>query len=115
MQLNITGIAPAAGGSGSAVQVNITLDIPTPIGGVVRTALASGFNSFTIPTGTTVVIFQAPVGNATALTIKGITGDTGLLLAPASGLFMFMPTAGQTTFGMTAGGAIAALSTITYL
>lgn len=115
MDLTISGIAPAPGGSGVAAQINIVISIPTPIGSVVRTALASGFNQFTIPTGTTVVIFQAPIGNATALTIKGVTGDTGLLEQPAAGLFIFMPTSGQTTFGMTAGGVIAALSTITYL
>ncbi len=115
MQLTITGSAPAPGNSGVAINIQISIDIPNPIGAVVRTALASGFNSFTIPTGTTIVIFQAPVGNATALTIKGITGDTGLLEQPAAGVFIFQPPSAQTTFGMTAGGAIAALSTITYL
>lgn len=53
-------------------------------GSVTVQTLASGFNSVTVPstTGVTVVACTVvpPTGNTTAITLKGITGDTGIRL-----------------------------------
>lgn len=46
----------------------------------IRT-LASGFTSVTVPTGGSTVVcctIVPPTGNTTAITLKGVTGDTGI-------------------------------------
>lgn len=53
-------------------------------GSVMVQALASGFNTITVPTSTGVVVTAVtivpPAGNSTSITLKGVTGDTGLRL-----------------------------------
>jgi hypothetical protein len=41
-------------------------------------ALASGANTITPPAGATAVTIKPPSGNAVTLTLKGVTGDTGV-------------------------------------
>ena len=69
--------------------------------------LASGFNTITLPTGHTVygVTITPPSGNTTTLTLKGVTGDTGipLHLTKASSVSFASAT---TTFGLTAGAGM---------
>lgn len=59
--------APGAGTGGKRETVTLT---------------ASSFNALTVPSGAKVLIII--LGSATSLTLKGITGDTGITLAPAS-------------------------------
>ncbi len=109
--LQIQNTSSAAPG---AIQTQINVNIPTPVGGITKIALASGLNTITIPTGTSVIIVELPVGNTQTVTLKGVTGDTGILLLK-TGVAMFQPDPADTTFVLTAGGAIAALTTITFL
>ena len=96
------------------IAVGVNISITTPVGAITATALANGANTISIPTGTTLILIQLPVGNATAVTLKGVTGDTGLPLNPV-GVSMWQPKAAETSFVLTAGGAIATLTTITFL
>lgn len=80
-------------------------------GGEVLMTLASGFNTITIPTGgstVTACTIIPPSGNAQTLTLKGVTGDTGVplhLTDPST-----IALAGNTTtFGLTAGAQITGL------
>lgn len=74
--------------------------------GMVETkALANGFNSIAVPTGSKSVTIIPPSGNTTTLTLKGVTGDTGI------GLHLTDPTSiglatGQATVGITTNGAV---------
>jgi hypothetical protein len=43
--------------------------------------LASGANTVTVPTGTTLVICIPPIANTETVTAKGVSGDTGFLLS----------------------------------
>lgn len=73
----------------------------------VRT-LASGFNAITVPTGGTVpkgVIIIPPAGNATAITLKGVTGDTGLRLHDTDPTYLALHS-GVSSIGLTAGAEI---------
>lgn len=68
-------------------------------------ALASGFNSVPVPTGAKAVTIIPPSGNTVTLTLKGITGDTGV------GLHLTDPTSiglatGVTTIGITTSGTV---------
>lgn len=67
--------------------------------------LSSGFNSIDAPVGAKGVIFIPPTDNAETLTLKGVTGDTGIPLDPASPAFIPLDGTGA-NFGITAGGAV---------
>lgn len=73
--------------------------------------LSSGFNTITLPTGGSTVrgaTIIPPAGNAQTLTLKGVTGDTGIpmhLTDPSSITFA----SGATSFGITAGGTVTGL------
>lgn len=72
-------------------------------------SLASGFNSITVPSSTGVTVtcctIIPPVGNTVSITLKGVTGDTGIRLHNTS------PTAlaiysDVTAIGLTAASAV---------
>lgn len=46
--------------------------------------LTTGANTITVPTGSVAVTIIPPAGNTVALTLKGVSGDTGIALALAS-------------------------------
>ncbi len=77
-------------------------------GAIELKTLASGFNTITLPTGGSTVVactIVPPSGNIVALTLKGVTGDTGVplhLTDPTSIAFA----SGTTTFGLLAGGSL---------
>lgn len=110
--LTISGNFPGVGGNG--INIQTTINVVSPVGAITQIALASGFNSIAIPTGTTFYLIVLPAGNSTSVTLKGVTGDTGILLNP-TGENLLMVTSGQTTIGLTAGGAIAALTAIYFI
>lgn len=88
-------------GSLSVGPINITGNIAPQLSLV---NLASGFNSITVPSGAIGVIITPPTTNAVALTLKGVTGDTGISIpAAATSLVTFGTT--PSTIGITAASA----------
>lgn len=67
-------------------------------------ALASGANTITPPAGSTAVTIIPPATNAVTLTLKGVTGDTGVALALTSPTTIGL--AGVTAFCLTAGSTV---------
>ena len=62
--------------------INAASNTTSP-GAVEVISLSSGANTITVPTGGTVpkaVTIVPPVGNQDTITLKGITGDTGVVL-----------------------------------
>jgi hypothetical protein len=96
------------------VALNIAQDVASPVGQSVVVQLASGFNQFTIPAGTTFIVIRLPSSNAQDITMKGVTGDSGLPLNK-NGLNIISPASSLTTFGLTAGGAVAYSTVIQYI
>lgn len=43
--------------------------------------LSAGANTITIPSGATCVMITPPSGNTQALTLKGVSGDTGIAIS----------------------------------
>ena len=65
--------------------------------------LASGFNTITLPTGGSTVVgcmIIPPTGNVVTLTLKGVTGDTGVPLHLTDPTVLAFAS-GTTTFGLT--------------
>jgi hypothetical protein len=77
-------------------------------GAVELRNLAIGFNSFNVPTGGSVpvaVTIVPPAGNTVQITLKGITGDTGVLLHLTQPSSIAIAPA-QTTIGLTAAATV---------
>lgn len=71
--------------SGDVVGVEVinAADNSSSAGSVEIKTLSSGANTITVPTGGTVptaVTILPPTGNATAITLKGVSGDTGIAI-----------------------------------
>lgn len=64
--------------------------------------LASGANTITPPTGTTMVLVVPPTTSTVTKTLKGVTGDTGLPLSMTAPTFLSLASAAS--FCVTANG-----------
>lgn len=95
------------------VVVNQSIAIAVPLGGITLVTLASGFNTIAVPTGATVVIITFAPNNAVGVTLKGITGDTGLVLNK-TGVNELQLDATQTTIGITASSIHTTQTTIQF-
>lgn len=65
----------------------------------------NGFSAVTIPTGATAVLIIPPTANTNTITLKGITGDTGVALSKT--LPTVLALAASSGFGLTTGGSTA--------
>jgi len=78
-------------------------------GAITVQALASGFNSVSVPASTGVTVVSVtlvpPTGNTTSITLKGITGDTGIRLHNTDPTTIALDSS-VTAIGLTAGAAI---------
>lgn len=75
------------------------------VGQITSINLNTGANTITIPTGATAAVIYPPSTNIYSLTLKGVTGDTGIPINRTMWSVLSLdPTA--TTFVLTAGGAI---------
>jgi hypothetical protein len=64
--------------------------------------LASGANTVTVPTWAVGCIITPPTSNTVALTLKGVTGDTGILIGLNAPLMLSFPATPPTSFVITA-------------
>jgi len=102
--VSITG-SVAGGPSGTKTLATIVTSNPTSTDAVSVTSFSTGFTSVTIPTNAIGVVIVPPAGNAQTLTLKGITGDTGITIHPVNPTLVNFAT-GTTTFGITVGGTV---------
>lgn len=68
--------------------------------------LASGFNSITVPSGVTGAYMLPPPANTQTLTLKGVTGDTGIAISPTAPCVIGFASSPPATIGITAGGTV---------
>lgn len=106
-------------GQGDPIRVNLpTLQVNYSCYQHEVVDLANGFNSITIPVSATNVkatgvFILLPEGNTTAVTVKGVTGDTGQVINPGGWVYICFPTTSPpTALGITAGAAIAGVELI---
>ena len=76
-------------------------------GGTTPIDLANGFNTITIPTTAGGCVFIPPTANVTTITLKGVTGDTGVVMKPSAPFVLAFANPPPASFGLTAGGVIA--------
>jgi hypothetical protein len=70
------------------------------------TTLSSGANTITVPTGAAACTIIPPSTNTNSITLKGVTGDTGVSLHLTDPTTVALGTS-VTTFCLTAGATIA--------
>jgi hypothetical protein len=84
---------------------------------VLTLTLASGANTITVPVWSPVadgVLIIPSTNNATALTLKGVSGDTGVGLAPSEPTLWTFPTAPPATFVITAASLFTTITSIVF-
>jgi hypothetical protein len=91
------------GGAGPVYSASVVNAAAQPPGSV---NLASGFNSVTVPATALGVVIVPPSGNASSITLKGVTGDTGIPINPNAPTMLSWTAAQVGTVGITAGAAI---------
>lgn len=77
-------------------------------GSVEIKTLASGLNTITLPTGgatVTGVVITPPTGNVQSITLKGVTGDTGVRMHNTDPFSLSFDSS-VTTFALTTGNTI---------
>lgn len=90
---------------------------PNASGNYVQTeiTLASGANTITVPSWAAMVIIVPPSNNTQTLTLKGVTGDTGVPISEtAPTLLSFTAATIPANFVITAGGATSAITNIIF-
>jgi hypothetical protein len=76
----------------------------------------AGFVAITAPVGATLAYIEPPVGNLVALTLKGVTGDTGIAISPNQPFVLtFANPLAPPAFGLTSGGAITGVVEVSYM
>jgi hypothetical protein len=76
--------------------------------------LASGFNSISVPTWAVGVIIIPSVTNAVAMTLKGVTGDTGIPLSLTAPSCLSFPATPPATIGITSASAGATITEVVF-
>lgn len=79
-------------------------------GEILLADLASGSNTIMVPTGSTGATIIPPDGNTQTITLKGVTGDTGVAIHPSDPTSLGLNNV--SSFDLTAGGTINALRVI---
>lgn len=93
-----------------AHNIEAAANIASP-GSITIHTLSSGFNQITVPTAGTVptaATIVPPFGNEQTLTLKGVTGDTGIALHITDPSTLALASS-VTSFGITAGGTVTGL------
>lgn len=90
--------------------VNAASNAASP-GSVEVKTLAAGLNTITVPTGGTTVTgvtIIPPAGNTQSITLKGVTGDTGIRLHDTDPTSLSLHSS-VTSFALTAGAQVTGL------
>ena len=99
--VDVTGTETISAASNAASPGSVTL----------HTFTGAGFNTVTLPTGGSTVVsgtIVPPAGNTQTITLKGVTGDTGVALHLTDPTTIAFAST-VTTFGLTVGGTITGL------
>ena len=75
-----------------------------------QVTLGNGANTVTVPANANGFLFTPASGNSQTLTLKGVSGDTGIALHPTNPLLLFFPASPPASLVITAGGATTGLS-----
>ncbi len=122
-------LAPGTAVLAFSLTLSATSDDPLPLDQIINnyspsadvtvTTASATFQAFTtlspsITANTRGVLLIPPAGNSTAITLKGITGDTGLPVNANGVIFIPFASGGAPTSGITTASAITGLRMISF-
>lgn len=113
----ITGQSGSNGVSSTKVIGPLTIQASNPIIQVQDVSFSSAsFQNFTPPFGATAVVIVPPSNNLIGLTLKGVTGDTGIPLSTnfPTVISLAVPAGQSAAFGLTSAGAIVGVIELNY-
>lgn len=88
------------------LQESVLKNNNSPLYPQLVTLTGTTFSAVAIPTKAGGVIIQPPAGNTATLTIKGITGDTGIAINKLAPTMLVFDTTPPATLGMVASATI---------
>ena len=97
--ITISGTQTGIPEGSKTISLSITMG---SVGTVTDVVLASGANTITVPAGASGCCIIPPSANTVALTLKGVTGDTGVAIAPAAPSVLAFPASPPASFVITA-------------
>ncbi len=71
--------------------------------------------AITPPVLATIAVICPPSANLVSLTLKGVTGDTGIAISPFQASIITFPAGSSSNFGLLSGGAITGVVEISYM
>lgn len=86
--------------SGGARSYSATVPVLVGVDAALTLTAFSGFQAVAVPAGATGCVISPPAGNVVGLTLKGITGDTGIPMHLTNPQVLTFAS-GVTTFGIT--------------
>jgi len=112
--ITISGVKPGVG-AGPQTIGPLTITANASIGAVTDIVLASGANTITVPAGSTAMVIVPPTTNTQTLTLKGVTGDTGVPLSPTQPSVISFPASAPSTVVLTAGALFSGITEISFI
>lgn len=104
--------------AGNTINIGpLTINVPSPAPQINGVNFASGtFVATSGPAGATLCLITPPSSNAVQLTLKGVTGDTGIPISASNPtLVSFFNTSISNTVGLTSAAAITGPVTLTWI
>lgn len=95
-------------GDGTSLTDSDTVVDATSAVAPTSASLSAGANTISVPSGVNGVKIKPLPSNVVTLTLKGVTGDTGVPISPSQPSYLALPT-GASTFVITAGGSATVL------
>lgn len=84
--------------------VDVSIPVGTGVDATNTYSAINGFQALTVPTGTTAVLIIPVAGNTQTLTLKGVTGDTGIAIDKLNPTVVSLGV-GASNIGITTGGS----------
>jgi hypothetical protein len=97
----------------ASIQTTITASASNLIQ-IINQVLASGANTISVPSWAVGVLIEPAPTNTIALTLKGVTGDTGVGLSPTNPTLISFPASPPSTFVVTAATVTTTETTFTF-
>lgn len=88
---------------------SVDVEITAPTTGIDNAAkqTINGFSAVSVPSGASAVLIIPPTANTNTITLKGITGDTGVALSKVYPTAIAFDTSPPSTIGITTGASTA--------
>jgi hypothetical protein len=81
---------------------------------VTEVTLASGANTITVPSWAEFAVINLPSTNAVVITLKGVTGDTGIVIDPNGVTLLDLNAGSVASFVLTAASATSSPTTVVF-